>query len=230
METLAIIPARKGSKGLPGKNKKYLCGKPLIAYSIESALEANLTPFISTDDEEIIQIANKYNIICNYRRPQHLATDSASMVDVVLDAINWIEDNLKQKPEIITLLQPTSPFRTFKDINESIKLLKELSVSSVIGISKMWEHPFECIKIKENGGWEYLRVPPVNIMRRQDYKSEYYFINGAIYTFKKEFFIKEKRFLSENSKLLFMSEQNSCDIDSYKDFYLAEALMKSRNL
>jgi CMP-N,N'-diacetyllegionaminic acid synthase len=223
---LAIIPARKGSKGLPGKNKKNLLGKPLISYSIESALNANLTPFISTDDEDIIEIAKEYKIDCEYLRPSHLASDSAGMMDVVLDSINWIELNKKMNIEIVTLLQPTSPFRTSKDILESIELLKTSGAHSVVGVSKMWQHPYECLEI-HGDNWTYLKKQEIEVVRRQDYNqnSEYYFINGAIYTIWRSNLFEERKFIFPDSKLYIMDEINTFDIDTPKDFAIAEGLM-----
>ena len=133
MEILYIIPARGGSKGLPGKNIRLLGNKPLIAYSIEAAVNSIFkgTVIVSTDDEEIASVGKKYGATVPFIRPNELATDAASTMDVVFHAINFY----KQQHvffHLIVVLQPTSPLRTSTDIDQAISLMKEKNVAAKI--------------------------------------------------------------------------------------------------
>ena len=111
---LAIIPARGGSKGLPGKNMKEICGRPLVAWSIEQAKDFKHIHriVVSTDDDQIAKIANEYGAEVPFMRPVELANDTASTIDVIFDALNWLKRYENYQPEYILLLQPTSPLRT----------------------------------------------------------------------------------------------------------------------
>lgn len=123
---IAVIPARGGSKGLPGKNIKELCGKPLIVYTIETALKSKIFDkvIVSTDSLEIAEIAKKAGAEIPFLRPKELATDTADSMDVLIHAIKFLEEK-GEKFDYIMKLQPTSPLRTEEDIRKSVKLLFE---------------------------------------------------------------------------------------------------------
>ncbi len=125
MSILALIPARGGSKGLPGKNIKEFCGKPLLAWSIQAAKEA-LVPIsrivVSSEDEEILKIARGCGAHCPFTRPVELASDTASGSDPVFHALDWLAENEDYHPEWLLLLQPTSPLRTAADIDAAYQL------------------------------------------------------------------------------------------------------------
>ena len=124
MRVLGIIPARGGSKGLPGKNIKLLNGIPLIAYTIKEALNSNLEEFIvSTDSEEIAEVARNYGGKVPFLRPAEIATDNASSLDVVLHALDFMKEHEGKEYDAIMLLQPTTPYRDREDINQAINLL-----------------------------------------------------------------------------------------------------------
>ena len=150
MKILAIIPARGGSKRLPRKNVKLLGDKPLINWSIESVqgIGEIIDILISTDDMEIAAVAKNAHALVPWLRPSHLATDTASSVDVCLHALEWYEKE-KSSVDAILLLQPTSPFRTKKKILEGVQLfIKERK--NIIGFSQTHHHPDWCFKL-ENG-------------------------------------------------------------------------------
>lgn len=124
MFTFGVIPARGGSKRLPRKNVRDLCGKPLIAWTIEAAEKSQLDEFIvSTDDTEIASVAWRYGADVPFQRPAELSTDTAKSVDVMIHAAQWCEANI-ERPDYIFLLQPTSPTRTYADIDLAIESLK----------------------------------------------------------------------------------------------------------
>ena len=129
---LAIIPARGGSKGLPGKNIKRLCGMPLICYSIRAALKSNLIDkvIISTEDKEIASIAENCGAEVPFIRPKNLATDTAMAIDTYLHAVDYISKESSKQIESFVVLLPTSPLRITKDIDESINSLLTSNIIS----------------------------------------------------------------------------------------------------
>lgn len=222
---LAIIPARGGSKGLPGKNVKLLHGKPLIAYTIEAAKAARHVSrvIISTDDTEIAKIAIQYGAECPFMRPEFLATDEARGIDVhkyTLDKLG--EENIAIREFII--LQPTSPLRTASDIDCAIELFRTKKADSVISYCKE-PHPIRWHKyINKDGKFE--NIFPDTINNRQDERASYY-PNGAIYIFKREL-INKDLYYTENSYAYIMERKKSVDIDTIDDFEYAEFLLSER--
>ena len=195
MITLAIIPARGGSKGIPQKNLVELNGRPLIDYTLEAAQSAkNIDQiFISTDDENIANHCISNNLPVPYRRPNYLATDTSGMLEVILDALDWLAVNESLKPDTVVLLQPTSPLRKAQDIDNALSLMQSSNTESLISVHEMTEHPFECI-LKKSDSWKNIIETDNRLIRRQDYKNSYYFINGSIYAFTPGFLKKQKTF------------------------------------
>lgn len=152
-EVLGIIPARGGSKGIPQKNIKVLLGKPLIVWSIEEALRSRLLTrvIVSTDDEQIAEIAKAAGAEVPFLRPQELAQDFSIDVEFILHALDWLKDNEGYEPEIVLRLPPTSPLRTAKHIDEGIKRLLAIpQADAVRPICKVAKHPYKFWKISEN--------------------------------------------------------------------------------
>ncbi|TAN45249.1 MAG: acylneuraminate cytidylyltransferase family protein [Nitrospirae bacterium] len=214
MRITAFIPARGGSKGIPKKNLALLNGKPLIQYTIEAAKKSRYINdiFVSSDDSEIIGFCESVGVSVPYRRPEELATDSSSIVDTLMHALDWMGKR-KELPYVIMLLQPTSPLRTANNIDEAVELFVSDGAESLISVHRMVEHPYECLKVAA-GGWEYLVRPEKEAFRRQDYNEDFYYINGAIYIVKTDFFIREKKFVLENrTKLYIMPPEKGVDVD-----------------
>ncbi|NCI49086.1 acylneuraminate cytidylyltransferase family protein [Sediminibacterium roseum] len=225
---LAIIPARYGSKGVPRKNVVDLNGQPLISYTIEAALQSSCIDeiLVTTDDDEVIALAEKKGINCRYKRPSALATDETSMYDVVEHALEWFKTDRGFLPEQFVLLQPTSPLRSAADIDNSMAMFIERSAESLISVHALSEHPFECIKIDENG-WSFLAEPAHTVTRRQDFKQDFHFINGAIYLIKTETFLAIKKFFIKSRSLCYvMPKERGIDIDSVTDLAIAKALLQ----
>ena len=221
---LAIIPARAGSKGLPGKNIKLLQGKPLIAHTIEQALKAKNVSrvIVSTDDGEIARIALKYGAEVPFMRPKSLATDTALSVDNYIYTIKKLqkENNIKIKEFIV--LQPTSPLRTSNDIDNAINLFYKKEADSVISYSKE-NHPITWHK-QINNDLSFTNIFEDKLQNRQDIKTTY-FPNGAIFIFKFNI-ISQKKYYTQKSFAYIMPRNRSIDIDTIDDFEYAEFLLQ----
>ena len=225
---IAIIPARGGSKGLPGKNIKNLFGKPLIAYTIETAKAArNISRvIINTDDDEIARISVQYGAECPFMRPDFLATDEAKSIDVLKYTIEKLESLENISIDNFIVLQPTSPLKTSQDIDAAIDLFYSKNAHSVISYCAE-HHPIKWHKyIDTEGKFENISEQIIN--NRQEERTSY-FPNGSIYVFKKEA-IYTQQYYTENSYAYIMERTKSVDIDTIDDFEYAEFLMsKSMN-
>lgn len=215
-----IIPARKGSKRLPGKNTTLLMGKPLISWTIEEVMKSacidNIT--VSTDDEAVMEIAMSYGVRV-LKRPQVLASDDASTVDVILHFVKFLRDK-GENIQHIMLLQPTSPLRTAKHIDEAADLyLSNIgSIDSLISVTKSDHPPWWTKKIEDNGGLkDVFEYDKLKFKRSQDFP-ETYMVNGAIYIAKTDSFISHKGF--ETGRTIPYIMDNSCSIDIDTEFQL----------
>ncbi len=227
MRYLGLIPARGGSKGIPGKNLALLGGRPLIWYTLQAGFQSRLKDslFLSSDSDEIINYCKNEGLHSPYKRPAALSTDTATTGDLLLHAVEYFTQR-GEKPDAIVLLQPTSPFRTALEIDQALSQFEKSGAPSLVGVNRMREHPYECIQRPSGEAWSYLKKSPNNASRRQDYKEDFYFINGALYIFKTESFLQHKRFVAEGETLLFeMSSGNSIDIDDPFDLCMAEAYL-----
>ena len=227
----AIIPARKGSKGLPGKNTKYLCGKPLIDYSIETALEIfdRGSIIISSDSQEIISKA-KGKGLRTILRPKELATNNSPIIDTLLHAIRFSEINLGINIQNVLLLQPTFPIRDSNELKKAINSFVDKKLSALVSVSEMREHPSECVNIpkEENKKWSFLQDPN-NITNRQNYLGNYFFVNGNFYISTTESLLKNKSFFNESTKFFECKDTYVADIDNIQDFEYAEYLLSKKN-
>ncbi len=221
---IALILARKGSKGLPLKNKKILIDKPLVLYTIEAAQNSRKITkiYVSTDDDEILKIAKEAGVIAEELRPDFLSTDNSLAIDTYLYMIDyWKSKGLNVKDFIV--LQPTSPLRTAKDIDEAISLFENKKADSVISYTKE-THPVSWHKYI-NQDLTISSIFEDKIENRQEKRPTYY-PNGAIYIFKTEL-LKKKKYFSEKSFAYVMSRKSSVDIDDDMDFKYAEFLLKT---
>jgi CMP-N,N'-diacetyllegionaminic acid synthase len=225
---VALIPARSGSKRLPGKNLLPLGGHPLIAWTIRAALEAKCFKriIVSTDSPAIGDMATRYGAEVPFLRPAALSTDQATTVDVVLHALETLEAQTKFAATDVCVLQPTSPYRTSKDIQESYELYRKKSASSVISVAAcshppVWAHPLGPDRSMD----DFLDRKYVN-KRSQDLPV-YYRINGAIYWCSSELVRHERTLFPDKNGFAFeMDELRSVDIDTRLDFEFAEFLLE----
>lgn len=224
---LAIIPARSGSKGVPKKNIKELAGAPLISYTIKAAKKSEFITrvIVSTDSEEIADVARKYGAEVPFLRPAELSTDDAKAIDVYLYTIERLNlENDEQINEFLVLL-PTSPLRNYMDIDQAIKIFKKKNADSVISVTET-EYPPQWIKrISEKGVLEdYFQG--MNNLNRQEYEKTY-IPNGAIYIFKYNVLKKEYNYYTDKTYPYIMPNIRSIDIDTPLDFMIAEYLIKN---
>jgi len=217
---LAIIPARGGSKRLPRKNILNLHGKPLIAWSIEAGLKSQYIDavVVTSDDDEILDISKKFGAE-TIKRPDELAGDTAT----TFDAIKHTIDNL-EKYDYIVLLQPTSPLRDEKHINEAIELLESKNADAAVSVCEMNHSPLWSNTLPEDGNMKgFLRDEVLN-KRSQDLE-KYYRLNGGIYICKTDKLLEEESFfLQDNIFAYKMDRKSSIDIDTHGDFIYAELL------
>lgn len=219
-----IIPARKNSSRLTSKNSKILCGKPLISYSIEYAIKNfSLNDiWINSDDEKIIDIANKYNVK-TYLRNKQLASNTSLLSDVVYDQCKFF-DNESIAYDHIILLQPTNPFRDNFNINEVIKIYLEKETSSLMTVS---------IINKKIGKISNNKFSPFNYQYEQRSQSieNFYYETGSLYICNKDLILKKRKIISENVyPFVIGGVEANIDIDYDEDFKAAELYIKTKKI
>lgn len=224
-DTLFVITARGGSKGLPGKNIRNLCGKPLIAYSIDIARKFadDRDICVSTDSEEIKQVVEDYGLKVPFLRPEYLATDTASSNDVLVHAVNFYKEQYGRNFSRLCLLQPTSPLRTAEDVDAALKLYDD-SIDMVVSVMK--SHAPAVLCREDEDGYVQLVYNKRGAGRQS--LAEMYEFNGAIYVINVKSLLEKG--MGEFTKRVkyVMSKENSVDIDDICDFLQVEAIIKSR--
>jgi len=221
---LAIIPARGGSKRLPNKNILNLNGKPLIAYSIEAALQSKYinNVVVSSDSDNILNIAKSFKAQ-TIKRPDYLATDTAKSFDAIKHTI----ENMPHY-DYIVLLQPTSPLRDANNIDQAINLLEQKNADAIISVSAMEHSPLWANTLDDNLSMKNFLKDEVLNKRSQDLET-YYRLNGAIYIAKTNKLLEEETFfLKDNIFAYIMSRENSIDIDEDIDFQLAKIILDKK--
>jgi len=225
-KVLAVIPARCGSKGLPRKNIRNLCGKPLIAWTIEEAKKSNYIDkiIVSTEDREIANISKKYGAEIPFIRPKELASNTAKGIDVIKHAINYFKEEFK----IIILLQPTSPLRTVEDINNAFKeFIRKRRAKAIVSVCEL-DHPIQWSNsLPDNLNMSNFINYSIKNKNRQELK-KYYRFNGAIYISEIDYLKDNDGFLGNETYAFIMNRENSVDIDNKIDFKLAEILLEDR--
>lgn len=228
MNSIAIIPARGSSKGVPRKNIKLLNGKPLIYYTIEAARElfADENILISTDSQDIKDVVEKIGLKVHFLRPDDLATDTASSRDVLLHAIEFYESKHEKQLDVIVLLQPTSPFRNGNHLREALKLWEE-NLDMVVSVKETASNPYY-ILFEESPDKFLEKSKKGAFTRRQDCPQVWEY-NGAIYIISVSRI--KKMLLSDFKKVkkYVMSELDSIDIDTPLDWLIAEQQLKIRS-
>ena len=227
---LAVVTARGGSKGLPGKNLRELGGKPLIAWTIEAGLQSRRIDrlILSTDDEEIAEVGRRFGADVPFIRPAELATDTSHHPEVMIHAAQFVAEDAAVDYDVILLLQPTVPFRTGAHIDQSIELFLRSGAESLIALKTQdyppwWMFQLEGERIRPAFEWK----PGVNVfnMERQEFPAVYR-PNGAIYLTWTQSLIVNKRLVDPADCAYFIMDQAaSVDIDTLTDFTLAEAML-----
>lgn len=221
---LAVITARAGSRGVPKKNIIDLCGKPLIAYTIEAALQCEYIDevMVTTDSNEIAEISRMYGASVPFLRSSDLATDTASSIAVVVDVVQFYKNKLNENYDIIMLLQPTSPLRTKDDIKAALELYMYSGMKSLASVCEVQDHPI-LIRTIQEGSLKGI-VETKAAIRRQD-MPRFYKVNGAIYINKEEEITMSLNF-NNNEIAFIMEKDHSVDIDEPMDVELVRALIE----
>lgn len=224
---LVIIPARGGSKGLPGKNIKNLCGKPLIAHTVEAALKAEGIErvIVTTDSEEIAAVAREYGAEVPFLRPAALAGDNSSAVDVYLHAVDFLEKESGRSIEKFMVLLPTAPLRNSINIEQALRQFYEQNAETLISMREA-ETPISWYyEMNIEGRVKNLGLDAENAVKNRQVNKKYYIPNGAIYILDKKLLKEKRTYYSDNTVAYLMSAEQSVDIDCELDFKIAELLL-----
>lgn len=225
---LAIIPARSGSKGLKDKNIKELNGKPMIAYSIETAKNSSIFDdiIVSTDSQQYANISLEYEASVPFLRPEYLSTDTATTNDVVEYTIKELM-KLRKEYDYFVILQPTSPLRKAEDILGAVKLLFEKNANSVVSVCEVEHTPLYMNTLDETLSMD--NFLPKDVKSRRQELPKYYRLNGAIYLSKVDYFLKYKNLYKEKSYAYIMDKNRSIDVDDEFDFMIVESFVRIFN-
>jgi len=217
---LGVILARGGSKGLPRKNVRDLSGKPLIAWTIEAGHESEFLDrlILSSDDEEIMEVAENYDCEVPFRRPAALAEDDTPSMDALLHALDQMPDH-----DYVVLLQPTSPLRTADDIDTTIERCHQREAPACVTVTKAEEPPHWMYTL--DSGAHLNTILDETVQRRQDAR-DVYVLNGAVYVARTNWIRKTRTFLHSETVAVPMPRERSMDVDDITDFRVAEVRQK----
>lgn len=228
VELLIVIPARGGSNRLPRKNVLPLAGKPLICWTIEAALQTGLKAriLVTSEDEEILNIASRYadQGVIAHKRPEALATDTATTADALIEAIEF-EEKAGRTPGAVILLQPTSPLRIANDVLAAVNTFQEAGcMDTVVSVCEV-DHPTAWIGVIEEGH----RLSGIDLLakRSQDYEKEYR-LNGAVYITRTDVLLMKHSLFTDSLRASLMPRCRSFDIDEELDFRVCEILIGDR--
>lgn len=227
-QILVIIPARGGSKRLPGKNIKKIGGKPMIAYAIEAAKKSKYVDrvVVSTDDPAIAKVARKYSAEVPFIRPAELASDTATTLPVLQHAVAYIERQDDFKPDLVVLIQPTNPLVKSEDIDGTIEKMILTKTNSCFTVSEISQRPEWMYRMDTNHAKLFLNEDKGPTKRSQDLP-RLAIINGTVYVTKYDTLMKKGLIRDDiNTSIYLMPKERSIDIDNMFDFELAKFLIK----
>lgn len=224
MKNIAIIPARSGSKGLKDKNIKDFCGKPLMAYTIQAAIDSGCFDevMVSTDSEKYAEIAKEFGATVPFLRSEATASDVASSWDMVEEVLEGYK-KIGREFDTFCLLQPTSPLRTAVDISAAYKLYKEQASFAVVSVCEAEHSPLWCGHLPAN--LEFIDFIDSEKMKQRQATGKFYRLNGAIYIVNTSRFKMDRYLYQQGSFAYIMSQNRSVDIDTELDFKFAELIM-----
>lgn len=230
MKNLAVIPARSGSKGLPGKNILLLEGKPLLAWSIETAIASGMfgTIHVSTDSEQYAEIARRYGADVPFLRSAETSTDTATSWSVVLEVLKNYS-RMGKTFDTVTLLQPTSPLRTIADIRAAFHIMEERKATAVVSVCEMDHSPLWCNTLPEDRCMDGF-LDKAGYASRQELQP-YYRINGAIYLLSVKELLKQGSLIYDQGSFAYiMPKERSVDIDEPLDFIIAGKILRQTTI
>jgi CMP-N,N'-diacetyllegionaminic acid synthase len=230
-KTLAIIPARGGSKGLPGKNIRQLAGQPMIAWTLDAAKKSKYIDrvVVSTDCVEIASTVQEIGAEIPVLRPSSLATDNAKGIDAIIHMLDWLQVNEDYSPDYVMVLQPTSPLRATQDIDAAINCLLKKKGKGVVSVCETEHHPWWSNQLPENACMKDFLRPEVQNSNRQELPA-FYQLNGAVYLASQAYLRLMNGFMGEDTYALVMPRERSIDIDTLLDFQFAEILLEQASL
>jgi len=228
-EILGIIPARGGSKGIPRKNIVPLAGRPLISYSIRAARESGRMSrvVVSTDDIEIADVARREGAEVPYLRPVELAGDATPTLPVIQDMLRFLQEEPGFRPWAVVLLQPTSPLRTARHIDEAVALLEETGSDSVVSVIEVPHsfNPVSLMRIVDGRLVPFLEGEGTRVLRRQDIPLAYARNGPAVLVTRYETLMEKNDLYGSDCRPYPMDRECSIDIDSEFDLAFAEAVL-----
>jgi CMP-N,N'-diacetyllegionaminic acid synthase len=230
MRILALIPARGGSKGLPGKNTKLLNGKPLLAYTSEIALQSKqlMQVIVSTEDKPIMEVAKSLGLQVPFIRPMALAQDDTPMIEVIIHALQWYE---KQHIffDAVCLLQVTSPFRTLEFLDKAIEKFVESGCDSLVSVLKVPHeyNPHWTFEVNADGNLKIATGEAEIIPRRQELPTAYH-RDGSIYITKTEVLLKEHSLYGKSTAFIETEPDFYVNIDTMEDWAKAEEIVENK--
>jgi len=226
MKIVATICARGGSKGIPRKNIRPLCGKPLIVHTIEVAKKYKLIDriIVSTDAPEIAEIAKASGAEVPFLRPKELATDDAPKLTVIKHAIQFLESEEGYHTDIVVDLDPTSPLRTEKDIEACVRMVMDEGADNVFSVTKAHRNPYFNMVEVIDGNVQLVKQLAQAVIRRQD-APQVYDLNASIYVWKREALMNNDSIFLERTKIYVMPEWTT-DIDNEVDFEFVEFILE----
>jgi CMP-N-acetylneuraminic acid synthetase len=220
---LTLIPARGGSKGLPGKNIRPFLGKPLIARTIDAARDSGVAGriVVTTDDAEIARVSEECGAEVPFLRPAEIANDAAPVLAAALHALDWFENHDGWAPEWLLLLQPTSPLRTADDIRDAISLLNQADADAILAVSETKSHPY-WVKSLTSDGFLASFIDGQNQPSRRQKLPPAFVINGLLYMVRTTTLRDELTFSPRRTLPLMIPAIRAIDIDNETDFQIAE--------
>jgi CMP-N-acetylneuraminic acid synthetase len=236
MKILITICARGGSKGIPGKNIKPICGKPLINYSIELtkklAIKWNAKVALSTDDQAIKDAAESCGLHTDYIRPDFLATDTAGKIDTIKDLVLYEESLCAEKYDYILDLDLTSPLRTEEDVEKALELISNNSeAQTLFSVNNAARNPyFNMVEENSKGFYSLVKTnPDGSVMTRQS-APKVYELNASFYWYKRSFFDQNLKSPITGESLVYVMEHMCFDLDHPVDFLFMEYLLENKKL
>jgi CMP-N,N'-diacetyllegionaminic acid synthase len=227
---LAVITARSGSKGVPGKNVRPVAGRPLIAWTIEPALRASRIDrtIVSTESEAIASVARSVGAEVPFRRPEELSQDDTPHLPVLLHAVEWMAKREAYKPDYVLLLQPTSPLRGSADIDAAVDLAIREKADAVVAVTETHHHPYLIVTLGPDGRIARFLPdapkPGTGSVRRQELPTAY-FINGAIYLVRTDVLLRERTLFPPATYPYVMPAERSLQIDDEWELRLADLVL-----
>lgn len=231
MKRLCSICARGGSKGVKGKNLREISGKPVLAYSVEQALNSGLFDVVavSSDSDEILEVAKCYGAHQLIKRPDELATDTAAKIPVIKHCAQEVEKNTGITFDIFVDIDCTSPLRNADDIKNVVDIIESEDCQNVItGMPARRSPYFNLVEQRGDGYVELSKKLEKGIVRRQD-SPACYDMNASIYAWKRSSFFEMNTVFSDKTRIYVMPEERSIDIDSELDFQIVKLLLENRN-